>query len=126
MKVLHIGKYFSPFKGGMENYLLDTMATLCRRGVKCAALVHQHDLRFKHSDEEFNTDGSHFRVVRAGVILRLLYTPISPLFPLLLHKLLQEFQPDVLHIHLPNPSAIFAEIESTALTNCFPTVSLEK
>ncbi len=108
MKVLHIGKYFSPFKGGMENYLYDTIATLCRRGVKCAALVHHHDLRFKNSDEEFNTDGSHFRVVRAGVILRLLYTPISPMFPLLLNKLLKDFQPDVLHIHLPNPSAICA------------------
>ena len=106
MKVLHIGKYFSPFKGGMENYLRDTMATLCRRGVKCAALVHNHDLSFKNSYENFKSDGSHFKIVRAGVIFRLLYTPISPTFPLLLNKLLKGFQPDVLHIHLPNPSAI--------------------
>ncbi len=108
MKVLHVGKYFSPFKGGMENYLHDTMAALSRQGVACVALVHHHELRLKSSDEKFETDGSHFRVVRAGVMLRLLFTPISPLFPILLNKLLKDFQPDVLHLHMPNLSAIYA------------------
>jgi len=116
MKVLHIGKYFSPFKGGMENYMRDTMAALCRRGVKCTALVHHHDLTFKNSDEKYKADGGHFRVLKAGVILKLLYTPISPMFPFLFKRLLKGFQPDVLHIHMPNLSAISALVLSRAKT----------
>jgi rhamnosyl/mannosyltransferase len=108
MKVLHVGKYFPPFKGGMENYMRDIVVALCRCGVKCAVLVHQHDLTFKSSEEKFETDGSQFTVVRAGVMFRFLYTPVSPFFPLLLKRLIRDFQPDVLHIHAPNSSAFFA------------------
>jgi rhamnosyl/mannosyltransferase len=114
MKILHIGKYFSPFKGGLESYMRDAMAALARRGVECAALVHRHDLAIKNTDELFETDDTRFRIVRAGVLFKLSYTPVSPCFPFLLDKLLREFQPNILHIHMPNPSAIWALTSSRA------------
>ena len=47
MKVLHIGKYFAPFKGGVESYLRDLMTGQQRAGLTCAALVHNHRLSLR-------------------------------------------------------------------------------
>ena len=107
MKVLHIGKYFSPFKGGVERYMRDAMVALAEHGVESAAIVHQHAKLATSTDESFEMGGFRFRVVRAGVIFSLSFTPISPYFPVLLNRLLKTFRPDVLHIHMPNPSALW-------------------
>ena len=39
LKVLHIGKYFPPYRGGMESYLRDLMTALKPLGVDSSALV---------------------------------------------------------------------------------------
>ena len=44
LKILHVGKYFSPFSGGVENYMRDAMLALGRLGIETAALVHRHAL----------------------------------------------------------------------------------
>ena len=108
MKVLHVGKYFHPYKGGVEVYLLDTLAELRRRGVECMALVHQHETGTPGSDEVFESGGQAVRVVRSGVQFNLLFTPFSRSFPSLLGRVIDEFRPNVLHLHLPNPSAFWA------------------
>jgi len=108
LKILHIGKYFAPFSGGLENYMRDAMLALRRRGFNSTALVHQHSLSIKSSDEVFSIDGGQFHVVRTGMWARLLYTPISPAFPWHLRRLIKTFKPDILHLHLPNPSAFWA------------------
>ena len=46
MKILHVGKYFPPYAGGMETYLRDLMAAQARQGLDTAALVHQSDIGF--------------------------------------------------------------------------------
>mgnify|MGYP000150240532 CR=1 FL=1 len=108
LKILHIGKYFSPFNGGLENYMRDAMVALGRRGVECAALVHDHTLSLKTSFEVFNVDGQRFQVVRVARWVKLLFTPISPGFPRHLRRLIKTFKPDILHLHLPNPSVFWA------------------
>lgn len=107
LKILHIGKYFSPFSGGLENYMRDVMTALGRRGIECAALVHRHELSLKSVFETVIEDGHAFRVVRTGVWARLLFTPLSPAFGLQLNRLLRSCRPDILHLHLPNPSAFW-------------------
>ncbi len=107
MKILHVGKYFSPFSGGLENYMRDAMVALARRGIKTAALVHKHSLSFKTSDETYTASGHQFHIVRTGMWARLLYTPISPAFPWQLRKFIKSFRPDVLHLHMPNPSVFW-------------------
>ena len=107
MKILHVGKYFSPFSGGLENYMRDAMVALARRGIKTAALVHKHSLSLKTSDETFTASGHQFHIIRTGMWARLLYTPISPAFPWQLRKFIKSFKPDVLHLHMPNPSVFW-------------------
>ena len=52
------------------------------------------------------SDGVDVR--RVACIGAPLYTPMSPTFPLELARALREFEPDILHLHLPNPSCFAA------------------
>jgi rhamnosyl/mannosyltransferase len=108
LKILHIGKYFSPFSGGLENYMRDAMVALAQRGFASIALVHRHSLSLKTLDETFTASGHRFHVVRTGMWARLLYTPISPSFPWHLRRLIHLCKPEILHLHMPNPSAFWA------------------
>jgi rhamnosyl/mannosyltransferase len=108
MKVLHIGKFFSPFRGGLENYMRDAMVALKRRGIDCVALVHQHERSFHSADDLLETGDERFHVIRAGTWFRFMYTPISPMFPVLMRRLACRQKPDIAHIHMPNPSAFWA------------------
>lgn len=45
---------------------------------------------------------------RAPTIGSLLYTPISPSYPFWLGNVLSRFRPQVLHLHMPNPSVFWA------------------
>ncbi len=85
----------------------DAMVALARRGVKSAALVHRHTLSLKTCDETFTADKHHFQIVRTGLWARLLFTPISPAFPWHLQRLITTFKPNILHLHLPNPSVFW-------------------
>ena len=108
VKILHVGKYFSPFSGGLENYMRDLMAALGKRGVGAAALVHRHSWSLKTQQETFNAGGQDFLVVRTGRVANILFTPISPAFPWRLRRLIRSFEPHLLHLHMPNPSAFWA------------------
>lgn len=108
LKILHVGKYFFPFSGGVENYMHDAMLALGRLRIESAALVHRHSLSLKTLDEVFAASGQNFNIVRTGMWARLLYTPISPAFPWHLRRLIKTFKPDILHLHLPNPSVFWA------------------
>ncbi|MDA0892308.1 MAG: glycosyltransferase [Proteobacteria bacterium] len=108
LRILHIGKYFPPHLGGMETYLRDLMVASASMGAQPMALVHQSHFGVRSSEEA--QPGKHSKIVitRAATWFRLLYTPVSPVFPWLLHRLIKQYQPDVLHLHLPNPSAFWA------------------
>ena len=107
-KALHIGKYFPPHTGGMETYLHDLLRALARLNITPSALVHQTKMSITSVEESFSANGSALSVVRVATWCRLLFTPISPGFPWMLHRLIKRDQPDMLHLHLPNPSAFWA------------------
>jgi glycosyltransferase involved in cell wall biosynthesis len=108
VSVLHVGKYFPPHVGGMETYLRDLMEASTTLGVRSAALVHQSQLGLHSSEEHISAGGAEIRVTRAATWARLLFTPLSPVFPWRLHRLIKTERPDILHLHLPNPSAFWA------------------
>lgn len=109
MRVLHIGKFYPPFAGGMENFLADLLPALQQQGVTAAALIHDSPAPLSApAKEETAKDEKGVTIYRAPCYGRLLYAPISPAFPLWLHRAICDFQPDLLHLHLPNTSAFWA------------------
>ena len=88
----------------------DAMVALARRGIDSVALVHRHTLSLRSRDEMFDASGYQFRVIRTGLWARILFTPISPAFPFYLRHIIKTTNPDILHLHLPNPAVFWALI----------------
>ncbi len=104
MRILHIGKYYPPYAGGMEIFLRDLLRSLKDGGSEVAGLVHHH-LPGPSSSWEEMEGVPIFRVSSLGQIL---YTPMSPSFPLVFRNIIRSFRPHILHLHLPNPSAFWS------------------
>jgi rhamnosyl/mannosyltransferase len=115
LRVLHVGKFFPPFAGGMEYFLKDLLLALQRQGTEVATLVHDHLAPHQHRFSNYPQDSEWpLPVYRAPCYGRLLYAPISPQFPLWLQRTIREFKPDLLHLHLPNTSAFWAMVVPAA------------
>ncbi len=105
MRVLHVGKFYPPFAGGMENFLGDLLPALSRQGIDAHAIVHQAPGEQASSASMLITEPEVYRVSCYGSIL---YAPISPGFPLALNQRIKLFKPDLIHFHVPNTSAFWA------------------
>ena len=99
MRILHVGKYFAPVSGGMERFLGDLAEAQRAAGHDVSVLVHGHG-------EPVPSDPPW--LMRCPVWFRLVFAPISPAFPFWLRRAIAREAPDVLHLHLPNPSAFWA------------------
>ena len=110
MRILHLGKFFPPYYGGMEIFLYDLVQAQARMGFEPLVLVHQ-DKSCKGSSWE---NCGLVKVCRARVIGNFLYAPLSPEYPIILRRILSQFEPDIVHIHMPNFSPfslLFLKIE---------------
>jgi len=103
--VLHVGKFLPPFAGGMEHFLWDLLHAQHEAGVPAAALVH-HERPGWHRVRPAADDP--LPIYRAPCLGRLLYVPLAPSFPLWLDAAIRECSPTVLHLHMPNSSALMA------------------
>lgn len=112
-RVLHLGKFYPPFAGGMEQFLADLLGALPTRGVEPIALVHDHHAR--HPFQPVRPDADALpRIYRAPCHGRILYAPVSPAFPFWLNRVLAREKPDLLHLHLPNTSVFWALLSPAA------------
>lgn len=84
------------------------VVALARHRIESAALVHRHEWSLTSRDDNVRLDGMELRVVRTGTWARILFTPISPAFPSHLWRLIADLRPDILHLHMPNPSVFWA------------------
>jgi glycosyltransferase involved in cell wall biosynthesis len=105
MRVLHIGKFFAPFAGGIENFMLDLLPACADLGVEQALLVHVSPDGSGAPDAQFKFLSRFCRVPMLG---QFSYAPISPAFRRALVEMITDFRPDILHMHLPNTSAFWA------------------
>ncbi len=103
-RVLHLGKFYPPFAGGVESFHADLMNALHRRGLPVAALVHEHE---PWGHREVATSWP-YPVYRARTYGRLLYTPLAPGYRRTLTRAIADFGPELLHLHMPNPSVFWA------------------
>ena len=97
LRVLHIGKFFPPHRGGMESFLSDLVQTQRAQGTQSYVLVH---------GQARADDPSWLR--RVPVQVQLLYAPIALGFRAALVRAIREIRPDVLHLHLPNNAVFWA------------------
>ena len=104
MRILHVGKYYAPQRGGIERHVQALAESCVRAGDAVAALVHQPPGRWRSARETI----AGVEIRRVGCIAAPVYTPLSPAFPFELARALREFRPDLLHLHLPNPSCFAA------------------
>lgn len=100
MRILHLGKYYAPERGGIESYTQALCEWTAARGHEVGALVHQRPGVWRTVQERVNG----IDVQRVACIAAPVYTPISPTYPLALSRALGGLAPDLLHVHLPNPS----------------------
>lgn len=105
MRILHLGKFYPPFAGGIERFSADLIGGLARRGIAQAALVHATPGQPRSPREWIEHGTALLRETPCSG--RLLFAPISPRWPLDVKRLLRDFRPDLLHIHAPNPSAFW-------------------
>ena len=106
-KVLHVGKFFPPFAGGIENFLADLIPAQQAQGDEIYALVHAHQAAWNPLPAVV-PDPEFAQIYRAPCYGRLLYAPVSPQFPWWLSRLIKRLQPDLLHLHMPNTSVFWA------------------
>jgi len=98
MRILHIGKYYPPVPGGMERFLGDLVEAQRAAGHEVSVLVHG----------EAPASGDPPWLHRCAVWFRLVFAPVSPAFPLWLARVIAKHSPQVLHLHMPNPSVFWA------------------
>lgn len=104
MKVVHLGKYYPPFFGGIENFMAELIEQQGRQGHSVAAIVHHHHHKYRSFEHHTANKADIYRVASYG---QLAYAPVSPGFGYALNKVIKKHQPDVLHLHLPNLSAFW-------------------
>jgi glycosyltransferase involved in cell wall biosynthesis len=97
MRVLHLGKYYYPYMGGIETHLYEL----------CTRLARSHDVETVVCNTERRTvrepvDGVD--VTRVGTLGRSASTEICPALPFELSR--RKY--DVLHLHTPNPMGMLA------------------
>ena len=103
MRVFHIGKYYAPFEGGIENFLAAFLKCSAKKNVEHFVLAHDHRLWCMSSLEAL----PEATLLRSATLARLLFAPISPLFYFQLSRHIKSFKPDVIHVHMPNLSAFW-------------------
>ncbi len=110
MRVLHLGKFFPPYRGGMETYLAALTAAMVDKGIATAVLAHAPPGNHHTSQQRV----AEVEVTLAACYGQWLYTPVSPSIPWHLTRLIKQFRPDLLHLHMPNPAVFFALLNPTA------------
>lgn len=111
MRILHLGKFYPPHAGGIERFLAELAAAQTRAGHQVTALVHASPGVHRASSE---IDVHGVRVERVACHGQLVFAPISPGWPAALARLIDEVQPEVLHLHVPNVSAFWALLSPRA------------
>jgi glycosyltransferase involved in cell wall biosynthesis len=105
LRVLQLGKYYHPYRGGMETHLKMLCEALNSR-IELTVLVSGDQRQTSHA----MVDG--VRVIRAGTLGRFSAAPICPSLPFLIGQI----PADIVHIHVPHPTAIMSYFAASRRT----------
>jgi len=93
MRILHLGKYFYPEKGGIENYTYTLTKEAKKLGNEVYVIVSNTSKKFEYS--EING----IKIFRLPRIFYSFHTPFTTPFVCLIKKI----NPGIIHLHVPNP-----------------------
>lgn len=97
MRILQVSTYYPPNFGGIEMVAYDLSRILKKNGHDV------HVICFNSSNETITESYDGVDVTRIGYGLKLFSQAISLRYYTELKRVIKEFAPDVIHIHLPNP-----------------------
>jgi glycosyltransferase involved in cell wall biosynthesis len=101
LKVLQVGKFYPPHMGGIETHL----------EALCGALRNTHDLRVIVASDNHNAGEETLEGVSVTRVPTKLTLASTPLCPGMIAKI-RSSHADIVHIHLPNPTAVLAYLAS--------------
>lgn len=105
MRILHLGKYYPPYRGGMETILQAMAEGLLDAGCDVTVVVAAEgagDRREELRGPRTGRTGQLLRAARLGLVNS---QPLTPGMLSLVRRELALGSVDVLHVHLPNPLA---------------------
>ena len=108
MRVLQLGKFYDPFVGGMETVLKEI----------CESLVDQVEFQVIVANTRCRTEHENRKVpvTRVASLGKLFSCSLAPSFPFWARR----FDPDLIHVHLPNP---LAELSALMADRDIPVVA---
>lgn len=95
-KILHISKYYFPFSGGTEQIARD--AVLALKGK-----YEQKVIAFNDGKEDKIDRVDDIEVIKCGCFAKVSAQSLSFSYGKKLHKVMEEFEPDIVIFHYPNP-----------------------
>lgn len=101
LRVLHVGKFYPPFMGGIETHL-EALCNELQKFVDVKVIVANN---VRRESEEIV---GNIPVTRVSKLFDFASAPICPSMA----RRIRESQSDIIHIHLPNPIAIMAYLAS--------------
>lgn len=95
-KVLHISKYYYPFRGGTEQ-----IAQECVNALKDS--FEQKIICFNDNKKDDFDEIDGIQIIRVGCFATVVSQGLSKSYGPLLKKLMEDFRPDIIIFHYPNP-----------------------
>lgn len=95
MKILHISKYYPPYRGGIEDVCYNIVCALHDKKQKVIC--------FNNSPKDETSTINNVEIIRIGKRIDFKSQPISIRYYYKLKEIIREYQPDIIHLHLPNP-----------------------
>ncbi len=108
MKIMHVGKYYPPYRGGMETALQNLAEGLLDADCQVSLVVAGHQSVDSRETIYGPLLGRKGGLVRAAVCGVINSQPVTPSLVGVLRREVALFQPDLVQLHLPNPLAAAA------------------
>ena len=95
-KIVHISKYYYPFSGGTEQIARDCVLAL-------KGLYSQKVIAFNDGKEDKVGIVDGIEVIKCGCFTKIAAQSLSISYGKQLHRVMKEFDPDIVVFHYPNP-----------------------
>jgi len=97
MRILHISKYYYPYRGGVETVCQDLAESSKRKGDEVAVIC------FNDGRKSKTDDVNGITIYRVGALITVARQALSLSYYHKMKKVISDFKPDIIHFHWANP-----------------------